>query len=60
MKTAHALAVIPGVGIGAAVFLLKLGMLGATLIFEASLWAGMANATRPLLKYRETDPNAEF
>jgi Cu2+-exporting ATPase len=59
LKTTHALAVVPGVGIWIGVFLFKLGMLGATLIFEASLWVGMANAMRPLLKYRENDADAE-
>jgi Cu2+-exporting ATPase len=59
LKLTYALAVIPGAGVWAAVFLFKLGILGATLIFEASLWAGIANAMRPLLKYRDNDADAE-
>ncbi|MCB0069960.1 MAG: heavy metal translocating P-type ATPase [Caldilineaceae bacterium] len=58
LKLTHALAVIPGAGIWASVFLFHLGILGATLVFEASLWAGIANAMRPLLKYRENDADA--
>lgn len=55
LKTTHTLAVVPGLGIWAGVFFLHLGLLGATLIFEASLWAGIANAMRPLLTYQEND-----
>jgi len=55
LKTTHTLAIIPGLGIWAGVFFGHLGILGATLIFEASLWAGIANAMRPLLTYREPD-----
>jgi len=53
LKTTHTLAIVPGLGIWAGVFFLHLGILGATLIFEASLWAGIANAMRPLLTYQE-------
>jgi len=61
LKTTHTLAIVPGLGIWAGVFFLHLGILGATLIFEASLWVGIANAMRPLLAYREnkTEPEAE-
>lgn len=55
LKTARALAIVPGVGIWAGVFFLHLGILGAALIFETSLWVGMANALRPLLKYKDDD-----
>lgn len=53
LKTSLALAIIPGLGIWAGVFFFHLGILGASVIYEASLWAGMGNAFRPLLTYRE-------
>ena len=53
LKTTRNLAIVPNLGIWGGVFLFNLGILGATLIFEASLWAGIANAVRPLLKYKE-------
>lgn len=53
LKTTHTLAIVPGLGIWAGVFFGHLGILGATLIFEASLWVGIANAMRPLLTYQE-------
>lgn len=53
LQTTHKLAVIPGLGIWAGVFFLNLGILGATAIFEGSLWVGIANAMRPLWKYKE-------
>lgn len=56
LKTTHTLAIVPGLAIWASVFFLHLGILGATLIFEASLWAGIANAMRPLLAYKEQAP----
>jgi Cu2+-exporting ATPase len=55
LKTARTLAIVPSMGIWAGVFFLHLGILGAAVIFEASLWTGIANATRPLLKYKEDD-----
>lgn len=55
LKTTHTLAIVPGLGIWAGVFFGHLGILGATLIFEASLWVGIANAMRPLLTYQETN-----
>lgn len=55
LKTTHTLAIVPGLGIWVGVFFGHLGILGATLIFEASLWAGIANAMRPLLTYQETN-----
>lgn len=59
LDTTYKLAVIPGLGIWAGVFFLNLGILGATLIFEGSLWVGMANAMRPLWKYKEDQENNE-
>lgn len=59
LDTTYKLAVIPGLGIWAGVFFLNLGILGATLIFEGSLWVGMANAMRPLWKYKEEQENNE-
>lgn len=59
LKMTHRLAIVPGLGIWAGVFFLHLGLLGATLIFEASLWVGIANAMRPLLTYQEQEPNPE-
>lgn len=53
LKTSMALAIIPGLGIWAGVFFFHLGILGAAVIYEGSLWLGMANAFRPLLTYRE-------
>jgi len=47
------LAVVPSLGIWAGVFFFNLGILGAAVIFEASLWAGIGNAMRPLLTHRE-------
>jgi len=55
LKTTQTLAIVPGLGIWAGVFCFHLGILGAVLIFEASLWAGIANAVRPLLTYKEED-----
>ncbi len=60
LKLTHRLAIVPGLGIWAGVFFLHLGLLGATLIFEASLWAGIANAMRPLLRYKENKMEAEM
>ncbi|MGQ0601377.1 MAG: heavy metal translocating P-type ATPase, partial [Anaerolineales bacterium] len=57
LKTARNLAVIPGLGIWAGVFFLHLGILGAAMIFEASLWTGIANTMRPLLKHKAEDEN---
>lgn len=62
LKTSLALAIVPGLGIWAGVFFFQLGIVGAVAIYEGSLWAGMANALRPLLKYRQAsralpDPN---
>jgi len=59
LKTTHRLAVVPGLGIWAGVFFLHLGVLGANLIFEASLWAGIANAMRPLLQYQNDKSTAD-
>ncbi|MEZ4713377.1 MAG: heavy metal translocating P-type ATPase [Caldilineaceae bacterium] len=59
LTTTHRLAIVPGLGIWAGVFFLHLGLLGATLIFEASLWVGIANAMRPLLTYQENDSKSE-
>lgn len=59
LNTTHRLAIVPGLGIWAGVFFLHLGLLGATLIFEASLWIGIANAMRPLLTYQEKDPEID-
>ncbi len=53
LKTSLALAIVPGLGIWAGVFFLGLGIFSAAAIYEASLWVGMANALRPLLKYRQ-------
>lgn len=53
LKTTQTLAVVPNLGIWAGVFFLHLGILGAAAIFEVSLWAGIANAMRPLLTYQE-------
>lgn len=55
LKTTQALAIVPNLGIWAGVFFFHLGILGASLIFEVSLWAGIANAMRPLLTYQEND-----
>jgi len=55
LKTTRALAIVPALGIWTGVFFFHLGILGAALIFEASLWAGIANAMRPLLKYKEAE-----
>lgn len=55
LELTRLLAIVPCVGIWGGVFFLNVGILGATLIFEASLWAGIANAMRPLLKYREEE-----
>ena len=55
LKVAQVLAIVPGFGIWAGIFFLKLGILGATLIFEASLWVGIANALRPLMTYKEEE-----
>jgi hypothetical protein len=44
---------VPNLGIWAGVFFLHLGILGAAAIFEVSLWAGIANAMRPLFTYQE-------
>ncbi len=52
LKTTQALAIVPTLGIWTGVFFLHLGILGAVFIFEASLWVGIANALRPLLKYK--------
>lgn len=56
LKTTQALAIVPNLGIWAGVFFFHLGILGAAAIFEVSLWAGIANAMRPLLTYQEHDP----
>lgn len=56
LKTTQVLAIVPNVGIWAGVFFFHLGILGAAAIFEVSLWAGIANAMRPLFTYQENDP----
>lgn len=53
LKLTQVLAVVPTLGIWAGVFFFNLGILGAALLFEISLWAGIANAMRPLLLYKE-------
>lgn len=53
LNVAQVLAIVPVFGIWGGIFFLKLGILGATLIFEASLWVGIANALRPLMTYKE-------
>jgi heavy metal translocating P-type ATPase len=53
LKTTQTLAIVPNLGIWAGVFFLHLGILGAAAIFEVSLWAGIANAMRPLFTYQE-------
>lgn len=53
LKMTQTLAIVPNLGIWAGVFFLHLGILGAAAIFEVSLWAGIANAMRPLLTYQE-------
>lgn len=59
LKTTQALAIVPNVGIWAGVFFLRLGILGAAAIFEVSLWAGIANAMRPLWTYQEDGQEAQ-
>lgn len=59
LKTTYTLAIVPGLGIWAGVFFLHLGILSATLIFEASLWVGIANAMRPLLAYQDREPKTQ-
>ena len=53
LRAAQALAVVPALGIWTGVFVFHLGILGAALIFESSLWLGIANAFRPLVRYKE-------
>jgi len=55
LKTTQLLAFVPTLGIWAGVFFFHLGILGAASIFEVSLWAGIGNALRPLLKYKDED-----
>lgn len=55
LKTSLALAIIPGIGIVTGVFFFHLGILGAAVIFEGSMWAGIGNAMRPLLKYQKNE-----
>ena len=50
MKTGFAIAIIPGLFIVGGVFLAHLGVLGATLIYNASLLAGVGVAMLPLLQ----------
>jgi len=50
MKTGFAIAIIPGLFIVGGVFLAHLGILGATLIYNASLLAGVGVAMLPLLQ----------
>lgn len=52
LQTAQALAIVPAACIWLGVFFAHLQILGANVIFEASLWAGIANAMRPLVKYK--------
>lgn len=59
LKTTQTLAVVPSLGIWAGVFFFHLGILGAVFIFEASLWVGIANALRPLLRYKESEDEKE-
>ncbi len=56
LKLTQALAVVPTLGIWGGVLFLHLGILGAAAIFEGSLWVGIANAMRPLWKYRDDEP----
>ena len=55
LKTNYILAIVPGLGIWAGVFFFRLGILGAALLFEVSLWAGIGNALRPLLTHRQEE-----
>lgn len=55
LQATQTLAIVPNLGIWAGVLFFHLGILGASAIFEVSLWAGIANAMRPLLTYREND-----
>ncbi len=53
LKTSLALAIVPGLGIWMGVFFGGLGVLGASVIYEASTWVGIANALRPRFTYRQ-------
>jgi hypothetical protein len=59
LQTTHTLAIVPSLAIWTGVFFFHLGILGAAMLFEFSLWAGIANALRPLLAYKETEPEKQ-
>lgn len=52
------LAIAPGLAIWGGVFFAHLGILGAAILFEGSLWVGIANALRPLHTYRQLTSSA--
>lgn len=59
LRTSMILAIAPGLVIWGGVFFAHLGILGATALFEGSLWVGIANALRPLLRYKEREEDEE-
>jgi len=58
LRTGMILAIAPGLAIWGGVFFAHLGILGAAVIFEGSLWVGIANALRPLHTYRQRPSGA--
>jgi len=55
MKIGFATAIVPGIFIMSGVFLARLGMLGSSIIYDASLLAGVGVAMWPRLRNKKVE-----